>query len=745
MSGNSVGKIFTQARLPAPASPSGTKISKSELKDAWTEALRPEAADPAGKPVQQAEGVYFKDLKQSEMTSAAWKYLQSEILPKMQKLLQGEAQPVGPNTPISPPSSNRPVFVNADGWAVPLADTLGQPALSAAEEGLYRLALLVSQTAQNGKAVKELDALPMSTRAKLADNLISLAKQSQAATAPLPGLDADETAQLRSSAFSALWYLAKDLKPSGTTAQLQGKIHGALVQLADKETHKWLGKHEARMLDRPEYRKNLSADQAKDVKEIFEARHPQKFDVGNLLDNQGFISWEHLCGEGENFFASMKLEIEGQSIGGAKFVKKGSGSGYQDYELKFDPPRGENGRVKGVRVRVAEYHDDMYGNVGKKKGFSYGGHSDIGENQERSMVEALAKGLKANKPQLAVLDLCAGLDNLDDALEKLGDLEVLTTFGSSYFWKGTLKDEFGNEFEGVRKSEGTDSLIAIWESLSKEEAYEPMRERVKDAIYSYAHLRNPNVVFPTLEDYREVRWMHLDGDGDGRMDANDLLYQFGLRTAQKDTAKEFVLKDNGPADELSGEAPKNAVLDLNVASHYNTTTEGNSAVEHKFNGAGYYESSDAADLVRFNVAGTNHDGSKVIDVSFNSGLAHTTREALEGLAQYSAIVNLADQGVITGLTEVERKLMGLTFAAFRLNYDGQSRQNDQRVWKQLLDVLRLPSDLPYGPLATLLDGEEHNYSGSIDIVNQYKAELSAATIKKLEAKGVGRPGVGAPS
>mgnify|MGYP001203668326 CR=1 FL=1 len=55
MSGNSVGKIFTQARLPAPASPSGTKISKSELKEAWTEALRPEAADPAGKPVQQAE------------------------------------------------------------------------------------------------------------------------------------------------------------------------------------------------------------------------------------------------------------------------------------------------------------------------------------------------------------------------------------------------------------------------------------------------------------------------------------------------------------------------------------------------------------------------------------------------------------------------------------------------------------------------------------------------------------------
>src|SRR5262249_6118123 len=142
---------------------------------------------------------------------------------------------------------------------------------------------------------------------------------------------------------------------------------------------------------------------------------------------------------------------------------------------------------------------------------------------------------------------------------------------------------------------------------------------------------------------------------------------------------------------------------------------------------------------------TNHDGKKMVEVSFNSGLAHASREALEALTQYSAIVQLADKGEINGLSEVDRKLMALTFAAFRLNYDGQGRLNDQRIWKLLLETMRLPWDMPYGALASLLDGEHHDYSGNMDIVNKYKATLSPAIIKALEAKTVGRPGTEAPA
>ena len=65
-----------------------------------------------------------------------------------------------------------------------------------------------------------------------------------------------------------------------------------------------------------------------------------------------------------------------------------------------------------------------------------------------------------------MLDLCAGMDGLDDALENLGDLELLTTFSSSFFWKGDVTDEDGT-FEGVRRSEGMSGLIAILQSLSQ--------------------------------------------------------------------------------------------------------------------------------------------------------------------------------------------------------------------------------------------------------------------------------------
>jgi hypothetical protein len=742
MSGSSVGNLLTKAQLPNTVG--GVRTSKDELVAAWKEAQKPEGGDPAGKPITTAEAQLFKDLVSKPMTAAAKRFLVNEILPKLSTLTAGDTPNVGTNTSLTPPGAAKPVYINADGWAVAQADLAGTPALNQAEEGLYRLALRISQVGQVGERVKALDDLPVATRTKLADNAIAMAKKSLGAgAAPLEGLSANKTNQLRSSAFTLLWNLAASLPSSGPTSQLQARIHGELIKMTEAEPQKFLARHMARMLDRSEYQKNLTADQKADTKEVFEAKHPQKFDVKNLLDAQGYISWEHACGEGEGFYKSFVLNLPKQSLAGAKFEKKASGYGYTDFELKFNPARGENGQVKGIKIRVREFNDDMYSSVGQKKGFSYGGHSNIGENQENSMIKALAQGLKANQPQLAMFDLCAGIDNLDDALENLGDLEVLTTFGSSYFWKGQLKDENGSTFEGVRESEGMKTLMAVFESLSREEGYEKMRSRVSNEIYNYQHMRNPNVVFPTYGDYREVRWMHLDGDGDGRMDANDMLYQLGLKKLTFDPNKEFNLKDNGPIDELSGESPKNAILDLNVATHYNATTLG-SKIEHNFSSAGWFTTTDPTELVRFSSA-TNHDGKKMVEVSFNAGLAHASREALEALTQYSAIVQLSDQGQISGLSEVDRKLMGLTFAAFRLNSDGQGRLNDQRIWKQLLETMRLPWDMPYGALASLLDGEHHDYSGNMDIVKKYKATLSADTLKALEAKAVGRTGTDAPS
>ena len=57
---------------------------------------------------------------------------------------------------------------------------------------------------------------------------------------------------------------------------------------------------------------------------------------------------------------------------------------------------------------------------------------------------------------------------------------------------------------------------------------------------------------------------------------SDAVPKFGLKQPPKDAAREFAFKDSGAFDELNSDAVKDAVLDLNVATHYNSTTGHNS-------------------------------------------------------------------------------------------------------------------------------------------------------------------------
>ncbi|MCA9549741.1 MAG: hypothetical protein KC933_06875 [Myxococcales bacterium] len=744
MSTDGVKRLIQQYKQPDS---SGKEVYWSnEIKGIWDEITKPEPGDQVGadgvaRTISPEEAAEFAALANERMSKTGRRYY-DRFARQVPGLLQ-EAAPAGGGGALTPADAKRPVFLNGAGWPVPAADVAGQPDTRTAEEGMYRLALAVSQASQRGGDLGALTDLPVADKAKLAENAISIARRSlQADGQALDGLTVDETRQLRSSAFTTLWALGRALSPNGNTARLSARIHGAMMEMADGETDKRLGQHMVRILDRPDYQKTLTANQAAEVRELMAEKIPQKFDVGNIMDDEGYVRWQHLSGQGEGFLRSFMINLPKKAVHGAKFAKVKEGWGSAEYELTFPQPRGEGGRVKGIRLSVREFRNDMFDMVGQKTGFSYGGHSNIGQNQEESIARAVARGLKAETPQIAMLDLCAGLDNLDDDLEKLGNLEVLTTFGSSYFWKGDLEDDRG-EFEGVTRSEGLESLIAMFSSLTNEEDYEAMRGRVSDAIHNYSHERNPNVVFPTFKDYREVRWAHLDGDDDGRMDAGDVLYQFGLKQAVADSAREFVLQHDLPFDELRGDALKDAVLDLNVATHYNDRMDGNAKVEHKFISGGYFDGEGSRDLIRFR-DGANHDGKAAVVAEFNSGLAHTSKEAMSALTQYMSVMYMADENKVRGLSEVDRKLMALTFAAFRLNYDGLGRTDDQRIWRQLLAAVRLPTDMPYGPLASLLDAEHHDYSGNMEIVDKYKAELSAETLAALEAQGVGRPGGGPP-
>ena len=173
-------------------------------------------------------------------------------------------------------------------------------------------------------------------------------------------------------------------------------------------------------------------------------------------------------------------------------------------EATFKSPKGPE-QIEGIRIHVEHYQHNMFDLVGEPTGISYGGHSDTGNNQEKSLAKAIRDGKVAENPQLILLDLCAGLDGLDDALENLGNVEVLTTVDSSYYGKANLKDEDG-KFEGVESYEMTPTLLSTWTSIIKGEDYTKMRRRIASGLESDDHVYHPNYVTPTLKDYRAMRW-----------------------------------------------------------------------------------------------------------------------------------------------------------------------------------------------------------------------------------------------
>lgn len=727
----------------------GRMLSTPEVQSIADELRKPEPTDQDvnGRrlTVDHAEAQVWAGMAGKLMSKKA-RQLYQRLTPELEALKQGAGPGPGPGgdaRPLSEANAKKPVFLNAAGWPVPAANVAGQPDNANMEEGFYRFALLVQQRAKADGRVAALANISLADKSTLVENAISMVNRSLAApNGRLEGLTADESNQVRSSAFTVLYQLGKDVGADAAGARLRTRIHNHLMDQADKEPNSLFARHMVRMLDRGDYKASLSAAQKADVEALFAEKIPQKFDVANIMSADGYLQWDHIAGQGEGFYRSFIANLPKQSIHGAKFVKVREDWRGAEFELKFPQGRGENGRIKGIRITAREFNNDLFDGVGSGRGFSYGGHSNIGNNQERSLARALERGLKADKPQLCLLDLCAGLDNLDDGLEKLGNLEILTTFGSSYFWKGKVQDERG-EFDGVTRSEGMASLVALFTGLTSEEGYERIRGRVNDAISSWSHERNPNVVFPTLKDYREVRWAHLDGDGDALADANDVLFHFGLKEAAKNAQAEFVLDFQRPYDELAGEPLKNGVLDLNVSTHYNDRTSENDAVEHKFIAGGYFDGTGSAELLRIQPE-RNHDGAPLFRIEANHGLAGTSREAMAALTQYSSMMFMADQNLVRGLSEVDRKLMALTFATFRLNFDGLGRNDDVRIWKQLLHAVRLPADLPFGALQSLVDAEHHDYAGSLEIVNNYKQSLSADQLRALESRDVGRPGVGPP-
>ena len=572
--------------------------------------------------------------------------------------------------------------------------------------------------------------LPLSTRTALLENAIFELKDPA-------GSNAAQRRQVRSSAFTITYALIDSLPNSNRTRLLQQKGAKALVNAAKEEANPRLAKHITRLLLQPGFQSKLTHPQKKVVKKLFEEFNPKSFDVGSILDKDGYITWEHSAGYGENMYRSYVANLTQSEIGGASFKVVNRTKETTDLEVTFKQSRGKGGRIKGIRVHVSQYDDDFFNSVGKPVGISYGGHSGVGKAQERSLANAMNLGVYAEKPQLIFLDLCAGMDGLDDAVENLGNVHFLTTFDSSLYYPGKMKDENG-AFKGIAESEMKDSMFALWESLSREENYAQIKNRIKKVIPEEDHVIHPNYVFHDLKSYKEVRWAHQDIDDDGVADALDIHYRFDLVNPHKSLS--YKLKPRSNYGKLNGDTVRDAVLDLNVSTHYNGLLSEDHQIVHNFMHGGFFDGKDSKELVRF-VDVTNTDGITYTSVQVNSGLSHTSREALGALVHYYGMVELVDRGVIKGdFNEKDRKLLGLVFAAARLTFDQNEYKTDERTWKKMLKALELPASIPYEPLVIRLGKEKKDYSGNATIMRSYKKNLSAETLKELNKPTVGRPG-----
>lgn len=733
-----------------------------ELRPIVNELLKADGQKPKGRLSQTAVDAILGLREEEGATQAAKDYIK-RIKAEAPQLLWRAEQPAGVTT-IRPGHAQLPVFINKDGWAVPTATIEGQPRdAKTLLAGVYALEEAIRRQLRLSRHSLH-EALPMSleVKSKMIEKLISSANMARGAV--LPGLNAAQTMELRSSAFTNLLALATSLDHTrDADKRLIGRVHTFLLELTTQEPDRWLGDHMSRMLNYPSYTAKLGVEQKTLGMDAWEARHRQKFEVKNIMDADGFVRWDHACGQGEGFFESFKVTMQNESIHGARFTVVPGSERYGSYELMltFNPPKRTDGQViNGIKMRVRQAgDDDLFDAVGKNigtaarpvyQGLSYGGHSDLGENQERSLKRAIAAGAKATSPQIAVLDLCAGLDNLDADVKALGDIDLMTTHDSSYFNKGPVRDRNGKVVvqEGVPRSEGQDILIELLTGLTAGEKYDRIHERFENVIPRWQHPEAPNTHTPIFPNYEKVLNFHLDADGDGVMDARDIHYHCQLSTVTPDLQNELKLKplpEGLRADLVKGTAALNAVLDLNVATHYHGNLHNEEGIVHKFVADGFFDGEGQKDLMRFYFDEVSA-GTRGILIQYNSQLAHTTREALEALTMYQSMMMLADRGevrglepAVEGLSEVDRKLMALCFSVFRLNYDGQSNSSDERIWKQLLEAARLPPTLSYRTLQGILDPEAHDYSGNIAMVNAYKQTLSAEVLRELEKRDVGRP------
>ncbi len=667
----------------------------------------------------------------------------------------GSTAPVGPTEPTQPTGptgstevagepkvlgENHPRFkaqVLADGTL----SVDGNPPQNPVQLGdaLYRVANLVDAIPA-GKNENLFRSLTLEQKENLFNQLQQAVKMGREGA---EGLDQTQQLQLRSSAATLLLHLAESMKSSGAEGDLKARVESAYIDFAKNEDNRILK-------DSMIYNLKMSADSGKltrsaavEAKELFSEIAPTSppyddwFKDGNNTIN---IAW--YTGEGpEGFYRGTVEMLKKQGFKPEGPEKEG---GPVVYSKTIRNSRGEE---ITFRIRVKEYNRDIFDEMDNPEFHivGYDGHSNIGRTIRYALERAPDEA--ANK-KLIFYGLCAGKDNIFRVREKYPDAQIMTTHNSSYF--RTSKGPDGKS--RMVESENFNALMQVINGIAEKKDWKAIRSDIKNKAIPWYwknyHALPGGMNYITPID-TNIRRMALDSDFDGQADPIDKLVNFNTFSVREDTRAEFEPVDPGvPADQLDGTKIHTAAASLNTAVLYNPLTKPYNDTGRVI-GGGFFEGTPDDPIVKFEKSELN--GEPVWILKVNKHYAHMSEEALRAVASFEWNEQIYRENPElyskrwrnelpwserSNPTAADRKLMGLTLATFSLAYDMKDayfgpHRRDREIWDNLLEYYNLP-DLNYRDIYKLIYDEEHDYSGSPKMVNNWKKKIPADVLAAME-------------
>ncbi len=722
----------------------GTRLWKAELQKAWTEAQKPEAGEPAGKPLTAGEAKLFEDLKEANLSKGA-KELLEKILAQIPSLLQTVTPPPAGEVIVLPPKRGQEVHLTKGaGFA---ADATGAAPASQLElcAALYRAGEWIQGSFGSNDNLFSRAALdPAGKRAVLAQIKDAVATN-------LDELNHQQVDQHLGATGAVLAELFKSVQtpplvPSGQGEQDRALRAEIFATLVDTVKHARMNVRIRRALvgylhKADSVQKLLEPGQKSTLAELYRADHPERpFDYDTWDANQkSVIRIDHACGEGEGFLFGFVKQLQKRGLD-----RNGTAGSTYDFELvqgdvKYGPallrvtiaaddPLNKWGREMTVEINVRNFRNDMYKAMADANVdiVSYGGHSNFGGNTLASLKNAPQQvGEK-----VIARDLCCGIDttNAEARLFPDGSNNSVTSINSSYF-RTTTDQEMGKY---ANDSEGYHMLMAITRGVLAKKSWKQIGADLKQEANWWGHDSDNNWMYPGDARRDGAR----DDDEDGIPNVFDVMPGVNATAVQESTSKEFQLKVPGvAAAELGAGRAFQALQFVNTATNYNTELdELNSQRKLVPHPQGMWF--DGLDEPNTYVKISAGSGGKTY-VQLSSALSTMTMETMRAVLYFEAAKFYAQKHDTLRDKPVEALTMALLFAASSLVYDQGWR--DAPVFNGLKRIYGIPDSVDFSSFESqvLKCEERHNYTGDMTAVRALAAEHREA----LAAAGVGEPAV----